>query len=48
MLALRPIADVVNLDVDNARVDRPLQQALTQVAGKHFREQGQDIECASS
>jgi hypothetical protein len=43
VFSLCPIADVVNLNVHNARVNCSLQQALAQVAGEHFRKQGQNI-----
>ena len=39
MLVFGPIADVVQPNVDQAAFDRQLQQALTQIAGKNFREQ---------
>ncbi len=39
-----PVADVVQIDLHQAVLDGQLQQALAQVAGEDFREEGEDVE----
>src|SRR5262245_7278919 len=43
VLALRPVADVPHIDLDQAALERELQDALRQVALEDVREQGQHI-----
>ena len=38
-----PVANVVQLDVHQATFDRQVQQALTEIAREHLREQGQHV-----
>src|SRR5690349_14152671 len=44
MLALRPVANVVDVDANQPRNNRPLQYTLAQVAGEDFRKQGQHVD----
>src|SRR5690349_520866 len=44
MLALRPVANVVDVDANQPRNNRSLEHALAHVAGEDFRKQGQYVD----
>src|SRR2546430_16368596 len=45
--ALRPIADVMDVDRNDAGLDGPLDDGLIEGAAEHAREEGEDIDAHS-